>query len=136
MTRDNFSKHETVSFIIQQGNKYLMFYHSIHNNWSIPIGKFDILNEKPFDALAREAFEELDIVVENAMPVDCRYIVYNFNEQDIISKLFMFKILKYKHYPINKEPEKHSHMFWMTREEISALNNISEATKVFLEVVK
>lgn len=135
-TREDYVKHETVAFTIQKDDKYLIFYHSKYNKWTIPIGKFDIVKEKPIDALCREAFEELNILVEGCIPLECRYIVYDLDDKKVISNLFLFKILKYSNYPINKEPEKHSHMFWMTKQEISELSNISESTKVFLEVSK
>lgn len=99
-TQSDYLSHETVAFTIQTQDKYLMLYHNKYNMWTIPVGKFNINIESPSNAMIREAKEELDIDVLNYLILDCKDIIYSTDKGSMMSRMYLYKILKYNYRPI------------------------------------
>lgn len=106
-----------VAAIIKDENgNYLTLVHNKQKLLTLPVGKCE-KDETPYSALKREMFEELDITITEAVlayhiPVVC-------DEENW--KLYCYYVTDYTGTIINKEPEKHLKMFYMSIEEIMKL---------------
>lgn len=113
-------KIKVVEGLIVVDNKLLVFHHNKINKITPPIGKINE-NESPYQAIFRELYEELDIEVLSARCLKV-YDVIGYRETKIVTST-VFSIDKWSGMPINKEPEKHSILEYLSMPEIEAAIN-------------
>ena len=100
--------------IIEKAGKILLLLRKNASSYSgyygVPGGKLDA-NESVADALIREMYEEIGIIItkENMHFTHC--LSYK-NDQDIEFLSLTFKISHWEGEPFNKEPDKHEHLAW------------------------
>jgi len=115
----------SIGALIIKDDKILIFYHKNLNLWSIPVGKVEE-DETLEDALKREMQEELDINI-----LKCKYV--NSKEYPFVT-LHNFLVVVYEGTIKNSEPEKHSHLRYISFNElIEERGRLSGATKMFIE---
>lgn len=81
--------------------------------WEFPGGKFEI-NETPFDALKRELFEEVGIIVEEAMPFLC--VEHDYGSIKV--ELDSWRVLAFSEKPHGKEGQE---IRWVNHHELMQL---------------
>ncbi len=67
-------------------------------------------NESPIQALAREAYEEVGIIIAPEDAVLSHAIYFQGETQTCMS--FVFTVKDWQGEPFNKEPDKHDHIQW------------------------
>lgn len=119
MVDKRFSPSLAVGILLIKDNKVLLLKRSpkIHAGgfYSFPGGHVDG-NETIREALARESFEELGIIIS---PEDLKF-VHVVHRKNINSEYvtFYFSATNWIGVPVNKEPDKHEHMGWFEIDEI------------------
>jgi 8-oxo-dGTP diphosphatase len=106
--------------IIKRGNDLLLLKRASDNklwpsHWHCVTGKVEV-GESPYEAIVREAQEEVGIVVSNLEFIT----VVSVDEPSILSKgerfyglelVFLYNVREYD-MPFNREPSKHSDIRW------------------------
>lgn len=117
-----------VSAIIKNRHGQVLFQDHIKcNGYTLPGGKA-MESESNVSALIRELYEELGIVVRES---NCELIYSNEIKNseypvgsgdyiDFISNIYM--VSAYENIPVNKEPNKHKSIEWLTTEELEKLD--------------
>lgn len=145
---EDLADHSGVGIVLGSlDRKILVFFHKKYNFWTIPIGKIPHLRfsekvvslKKLWLGAKRELREELGINVE-LYKIGSFLKTYHrgagvFTTIDM--HLFKSVSSNYDTKPINKEPEKHICMSWMTEEELKKSGErISDATKFYFALMK
>lgn len=86
--------------------------------WHLPSGKLDA-GESVLDAAAREAFEEIGVVID---PADLRHVhTVHANGSGVEPRLGLyFEVRRWSGEPVNREPEKCSELGWFGLEALPA----------------
>lgn len=137
MSLEDFKKHDTVGMVIKKDDKVLMLYHNKYNLWTIPVGKVNE-NESYTEAAIRECKEEIGIDVLNLhiLKDNCN-LEYVLEGRNLKSKAKLFTVDCYSGDILNKEPDKHEALTFMTLDDIKELNKnneITELTKIYLQL--
>ena len=128
--------HIAIGAIIKNDlNQILLFDHVKFNFWTIPVGKA----EEGYTAeqgLKQELFEELGIKVLSSKLLHVNKRTYLRNNTNVNVNEHLFEVLSYKGTPRNLEPAKHRSIKWFYLEEIKKLSNLSNMTKMMLQIYK
>lgn len=111
--------------IVKKNGNYLMFDHKKIGGYTVPGGKIEE-NERTVDAVIRELYEEVGLIVKES---DLNLIDVIQNIDTILNKshpyiLYVF-LLEWKEEfqePVNKEEEKHSDLGWMSMNDVKLLS--------------
>lgn len=115
---DDLKNHDGASAVIINDDAKVLVLDSVkHGKLSLPGGKRDDY-ESIEDALKRECFEELGIMIGEYKPMVDFKGVYQRNEKEVIAHVHIFAIKNYSLEVYNKEPEKHKQLLWLSEEEI------------------
>lgn len=102
-----------IGAIILTEGVYVIQFNNKLNAYAIPLGKVE-KNELPENALKREMFEELNIFVNQYKLL----VITNkrINDQEYV--FYIYKIFFFTGIIINKEPEKHKSLNYMSKQTI------------------
>lgn len=103
--------------------------------FTIPIGKVWSW-ENPDEVMKREIFDETWLTVFDYKKLIIKEWVYDYNWVEVKIRNHIYEILSWSWNLVNKEPNKHRSMKFMTIEEVRKLTRISDATRIFLSTLK
>lgn len=126
--------HDGIGAIIIEDNKILLLYHNKIGKWVIPVGKVDV-GEDTKTALARELFEELDIKIKTYTTA-FEGIIPHYKVESLNVLVAIYRIETYLGTIINKEPEKHKEICFMSIQEILTLDKYNLVDKLTIQLLK
>lgn len=103
--------------------------------FTIPIGKVWSW-ENPDEVMKREIFDETWLTVLDYKKLIIKEWTYDYNGVEVRIRNHIYEILSWNWNLVNKEPNKHRSMRFMTIEEVRKLPRISDATRIFLSALK
>lgn len=134
--QEDCTNHHGVAAVIRnKEGKILMMDHVKFNFWTIPVGKVKP-EETVVEGLCVELKEEINILPLNYKEVDVNSTVYNRNGKEVTVIQHIFEIEEYEGGLCNNEPDKHRSIKWMSEEEIMNCDNLSDATKNYLKIIR
>jgi len=125
--------HGVGAVIKDDQGRILMQDHVKGGFWTIPIGKAKI-NQTPEDAVDMEVWEETGLIIDAKHLISRtpdRVKVYGEMVDITVS---IYAVDRYHGTLVNKEPEKHREMKFMSISDIRALSSLSNNTKLFLDL--
>ena len=106
-----------VAGIVVKDNRVLLLFHSKLCKWTLPMGKVEE-GELPLNAISRELYEELDInLINSKVLIEKEYIFSDIKTRDVT----VFDITSYDGKLVNKEPDKHRSIIWLSFNEICCM---------------
>ncbi len=133
-TPGDLENHDAIGMVIQDDHgRILMFYHAKFQFWTIPVGKAEP-HQTPYQGMCTEVFEECGITVTAATELKVRQYVYVRQGKPVSVNLHLYQVDVYEGTLQNLEPHKHPEMRFMTREQIKAEPELSDATLLLLEL--
>lgn len=135
-TKEDLSTKDAIAAVIYDSNWKVLIQDHIKLDFNtIIIGKAKVW-ENLDDVLRQEVFDETWLTVITYKRLITKEWVYDYNWVEIRIRNHIYEILTWDWNLVNKEPEKHRSMRFMTVEEIKQLPKISDATKIFLSTLK
>lgn len=135
-TPGDLADHEAISAVIKDAEgKVLMFEHKKFGFWTIPIGKAES-HETPYQGMCTEVLEECGINVVSATELVVKSYEYERNGKNVVANHHVYVVDKYEGVPKNSEPDKHTHMKFMSIDEIRGLEELSDATLLYLSTLQ
>lgn len=132
---EDLKDHFAVAGVIKnEKGEILMMDHVKFDFWTLPVGKVKD-NETVEEGLMNELFEELGIKVIEYKVLNSFDKVYLRRGNIVKVICYIMDILVYENEIYNKEPEKHRSLKWMSVEEISDLERISDPTREYLKLI-
>jgi 8-oxo-dGTP pyrophosphatase MutT (NUDIX family) len=136
VTEEDIKDHIGIGAVIRRINRFLLFYHEKYQFWTIPVGKGD-LNEPADEIMEQELYEELGItVISFTILKQFKKRYYRGNNIYTNLKCYLFEINSFTGDIINKEPNKHPKMKWLTLKEIKNLKPLSDFTIAAMPYMK
>lgn len=127
--------HDAISAVIKDNQgKVLMFKHKKFGFWTIPIGKSEPY-ETPYQGMCTEVKEECNISVIKATEIATKPYTYDRNGKPVNLIHHLYLVDKYEGEIKNNEPEKHLEMKFMDETEIRKIDDLSDATLLYLETL-
>ena len=124
--------HNTVAAVIRDvDGKVLVMKHHKFGFWTIPVGKAEA-GQSDSDALVAEVFEETDIEVIQFQEIARKDFTYIRNGIAVNVVGILYDIEEYEGIPLNKEPEKHSNLQFMSIEELREKKDVSHLLELYL----
>ena len=133
-TSEDLIDHHAIAAVFHgAGDCVLMLRHAKWGFWTLPIGKAH-LDQDPFEGLVEEMQDELGVVVTEATDVKQAELEYVRQSHPLRLVMHIYEVARYSGEITNLEPAKHSEMRYMSVEEVAQLDELSDATLLFLEV--
>ncbi len=123
--------------LINNQNQILIGCRSDNNEWCIPGGSLEV-GENLVECAARELYEETGIIVDksdlhlNSAEVLKKPIIKNGRRIHVVSISYWAN--KYNDIDFEIDSREYTKYAWLSREEIEALDNITEYTKLELAI--
>lgn len=135
LNSEDMKSHLGVAAVIRNDkNEILIMDHVKFDCWTLPMGKVKE-DETIEEGLKVELFEELDISIKEYELLTNEVRYYDRGEKEISVDCYVFEIRKYNGVIINKEAEKHRELKWISLDELLELDNVSDATRIYLNYV-
>jgi 8-oxo-dGTP pyrophosphatase MutT (NUDIX family)/predicted ATPase len=132
MTHRDIENHNAVVLVIRDNeDRFLCLYHNKFDFWTVPLGKAEE-GQSAEQAAAAEALEEVGIEVVELAKCYQGTKLYCRDGKHIVTFFHVFEIVQFKGVPVNKEPEKHSRMKYMSASELRDLRRTSDGTIMLL----
>jgi ADP-ribose pyrophosphatase YjhB (NUDIX family)/predicted ATPase len=129
----DFENHEAVVLVLHdEGDRILMLFHAKFGFWTLPLGKAEI-GQTPEEAAAAEAYEECGIEIRELQRLCTGTRVYHHLGMRTVTFFNVFEVLGYQGNPVNREPDKHPDMRFMSLSEIRMLTSTSDGTRMYLD---
>jgi 8-oxo-dGTP pyrophosphatase MutT (NUDIX family) len=134
-TPDDLKDHDAVAAVIKDKNgKILVQDHVKYGFLTIPLGKAR-QGQTPEEGMKEELFEECNIVAEEMKKIATKEFMYNRKGKEVKLNLHIYEITYYSGNLENREPEKHRWQKFIDLDEIKKAPHISDATKLYLEIL-
>ena len=123
---------DAVALIVtDEEGRFLIFWHTKYNFWTLPLGKVEPDEEGLF-AAGREAYEELGIVPSEIDVVATVYKPRNIDDYADIN-IALCHVVSYSGEISNREPEKHEMLQFVCARDAAMLQPTSFPTQALLE---
>lgn len=133
-TEEDLKSHSSIAAVIkdEHGN-ILMQDHVKLDVWMMPAGKVKD-GQTPEIALKEEVYEETGLTVISYKLLGDKLFKYIKNDIPIDTYIYLFEVTEYTGTLENKEPGKHRSVMFMSLENIKKITNLSDITKMWLDL--
>lgn len=102
--------------------------------FTIPIWKVNAW-EDPDEVMIKEVLDETNLIVRDYRKLIEKDWEYDYNWITVRLRNHIYEVLLWEWNLVNKEPNKHRSMNFLSISDIKKLSKISDATKIFLSIL-